>query len=120
MFPTMALGGPGRSTGVAATLGGDEEPNGVTPALVDVPPPDDPPDDSPDPLKIASSASPTSAVPITAAVESARSRPGGDWCNMAERFSFALRLTRGSGLRVACTKSERARWMSRGTPLPSA
>ena len=79
-----------------------------------------PPDDSPDPLKAHNSASPTSATPTTAAVVSSRSRPGVEWCNMAERFSFALCATRGSGLRVAFTKSERARCMSRGTPLPSA
>jgi hypothetical protein len=83
---------------------------------VDVPPPDD----SPDPLKAHSSASPTSATPTTGAVVSSRLRAGGEPCNMAERFSFALRATRGSGLRVAFTKSERARCQSRGTPLPSA
>ena len=64
--------------------------NGVPPVLGAVPPPD-PPEDSPDPLKIAISASPTSATPTTAAAVSSRSRLGGDWCNMTERFSFAFR-----------------------------
>ena len=119
MLPTMGLGGSGRVLVVDCAVEVDEEPpNGMLD--VDVPVPDPEPPDSPDPLKIASSASPTSAAPTTAAVVSLASRPGGARCNMTERFSFALRATRGSGLRVAFTKSDRARCQSCGTPSPSA
>lgn len=117
MGPGMG-GRDGGMSGVGRAGDVEGEPPQHGAVFVGVPPPD--PDDSPDPLKAHSSASPTSATPTTAAVVSSRSRPGGDWCNMAERFSFALCATRGSGLRVAFTKSERARCMSRGTPLPSA
>lgn len=117
MGPGMG-GRDGGMSGVGRAGDVEGEPPQHGAVFVGVPPPD--PDDSPDPLKAHSSASPTSATPTTAAVVSSRSRPGGDWCNMAERFSFALRATRGSWLRVAFTKSDWARCMSRGTPLPSA
>src|SRR6185437_3263084 len=104
MLPTIGPGTGGR-VGAMSGTGRDGEVALLQHAAVFIGAPPPEPELS-DPLKAHSSASPTSATPTTAAVLSSPSRPGRDWCSMAERFSFALCETRGSGLRVAFTKSD--------------